>query len=109
MKNTLRQLVRDYDKANARSHRLTGEPVLAARGDARTRRICISCRRDADPQLHREKWLAQYPLPTDHRCLAGTDSCVEWGWCLLRYVEQCMPLMTVCPACGGELHEVTLP
>lgn len=90
MADKLRALVEKRDRANARPHRLTGEPVLPEHGAASKRRVCLVCRRvdDADMrEAHREK----YPHIKGTRAL----------------LKSLLPPMNCCPHDDGELVEIS--
>lgn len=118
MPDSLRRLVDAADRERARPHRIDPDRlVLAPRGLASTRRVCLVCRRTPDYEARRAQWLKDHPLPKRY-CRSGrwcrhlfTTAAEHRAWHEGVFVSSTMPALkelTECPFCAGQIVEVTL-
>lgn len=113
MPDRLRSMINKHDRDNARVHRLTGEPVMAPRGDSNVKRVCGSCWHMVDEVGEVIRWTKQ----TERLC--GCDRSGSWmvrprGWQHWsrkehRTIIHDFPGVVTCPTCGADaLGEVTM-
>jgi hypothetical protein len=101
MPDRLRSMIRRFDQDNARAHRLTGDPVVAPRGDSSVRRVCGKCWHVVDEQAELSAWREKVGCD-----VANNDWPAKPYKCFPYLAGQCQfhpyPGVLVCPKCGAD-------
>lgn len=108
--DNLRRMIGRYDRDNARQHRLTGEPVIAARADTTTRTVCGSCWHVVDERAEYRAWVSGTEKACGCWSMQGWPvrerAWAHWNTVTREYTEHVWAGISCCPRCSGELHEV---